>query len=1684
MPTPLRVFCLFLSTTLTAWAGPTAIFDGRSLAGWEGDVATWRVVDGCIEAGSLERNQPRNEFLTWREELANFDLTLRWKVEGTKGFVNGGVQLRSRRVPFHHEMVGYQADLGAGYDGGLYDESRRNRFLAQPDAATKAKALKPTGEWNTYRIRAEGPRIQIWLNGVQTVDYVETDPAIPLTGQVAVQIHGNAFAVVRYKDIALEKLPDSPAAPAAEATTAAAPVDAKTTADAGPLFNGRDLTGWDGEAAAFWSVVDGALTSSGAPQPRGSWLRTDRELENFDLTFRARTQGRVGTGLFFRSAVEPGKPILGWQLDIGAGLDGGLYKEGPKGGLISYPDRAKAIAAAKPGEWNEYRLRAEGRRLRTWVNGVAMQDHEEKGPRRSRGALALELSPGSTGRAAFKDFRLELLPDTPEAIEEPSTEGPVGRMTDRLAPRPRPAPFADGRFTATADDVVILAGPENMVLEQGHGYLESLLTARLGAAAPRFRHLGWEGDTVFRQNRMMEWGDWRANLRGAGATTVFAWFGQVEALDPTRSPEEFATAYEKLLREFAQVTPRLVVLGPTPFEKPRDPRVRDNTGLNPRLVRFAGAAEAIARRHGFLYVDLLGLRAPAGETLTRDGLHLTPTGARLVAAAVADRMTPGSARPDEALRTAIVAKNRLWFDTWRCMNWAFAYGDRTTQPFAKGAPNHPSFVEEIRQHQPMLAHADAVIRAHVAGQASPAAPPALPGRADPPAPTPAEQLAGFKVRPGFRVNLFADESLGVIRPVQIRWDERGRLWVACTPAYPQLQPGEHGKDFILVLEDADGDGRADKSWRFAEGLTMPLGFEFAPTEAGGGLYVVESTQLIHLTDRDGDGKADGRVRILSGFGTGDTHQDANSLRWGPDGCLWFTQGYHIWSYVETPYGLAELNRSGIWRFNPRTLRLDSFLNESAAGLNCWGTAWDDQGQMFHGSGADTPIWHSTPGLIPTLHPQALPTALAHSRGKSMEPEILGSSHLPEELRGVLLKSTYFTSQVQLYRLRDQGSSFRTEDLGDLLAGGKEFRPVETRVGPEGAIYVADWLNPVIGHYQASYRDPRRDQSHGRIWRITAEGRATLPRPALGTSTATELIPRLASPERWERDAAKFRLYRLPAAEVRVALSSVDLTQATPAMLFELSGVFAAHEQPSATLVKGLLAADDFRYRAWGAGLLAGWGAALPEARALLRRAARDPHPRVRMSAVVACGWAPPAWGAEAAQIATLVLEQPLDAALEHALTQTIHALAPAWQAADAKGKLGLETRPEALARLYTTMGQTDSVAKLKALAERPGLTAEARLKILAVLIQTGAVPEAEFALRQEPNNAALADVWVATARLRTGLDYGPLVRAWLARPEPFAQATACRVIAVAGKDYGALPKLEDWLAEGTAPEVRLAAISAYARVRKAESLTRLAPLLEAADATVRDVALAALAPHAPAAVAEGSGARLEGCRDDTAVGPIFAPLLELKGGPALLAQALTKRPPKAEAARLALQWMAQVGRDDAEVRRALQAAAGVSETLGGYDPALVARLVAAAQATGDAGRGEAIAKSAARACLSCHQFGGQGGAIGPDLSAVGRAMSPEAIVESVLWPKRQVKEGYLLTQVTTKDGRELQGYRVGETAEQLTLRNFAVGGVDVVAKANLAARSDVGSIMPEGLTAGLTPAELADLFRYLFDLGK
>jgi hypothetical protein len=183
-------------------AGFVPLFDGKTLAGWEGDAQWFTVRDGAIVAGSLDRPIPRNEFLCTTGEYGDFDLRLEVRITAAQG--NGGIQFRSQRVPGKHEVSGYQADAAPGYWGRIYDESRRNRFLSDgaPPAAL-AKVLKP-GDWNDYRIRCEGPRVRLWLNGLLTTDYTEADTAIPRTGRIAVQIHSGPPAELSYRRIRIQ----------------------------------------------------------------------------------------------------------------------------------------------------------------------------------------------------------------------------------------------------------------------------------------------------------------------------------------------------------------------------------------------------------------------------------------------------------------------------------------------------------------------------------------------------------------------------------------------------------------------------------------------------------------------------------------------------------------------------------------------------------------------------------------------------------------------------------------------------------------------------------------------------------------------------------------------------------------------------------------------------------------------------------------------------------------------------------------------------------------------------------------------------------------------------------------------------------------------------------------------------------------------------------------------------------------------------------------------------------------------------------------------------------------------------------------------------------------------------------------------------------------------------------------
>jgi hypothetical protein len=198
----LLIVLVFTAVTLAA-VKPQSLFDGKSFAGWEGNLKIFRIEDGAIVGGSLKAALPNNEFLCTTKRYSDFELRAKFKVTGER--VNAGIQFRSERIPNNHEVIGYQADIGQNYWGALYDESRRNKILVSPNADELNKALK-RDDWNEYVIRAEGKRIRLTINGYQTVDYTETDDTIKQTGVICLQIHSGPPSEARYKDITIEEL--------------------------------------------------------------------------------------------------------------------------------------------------------------------------------------------------------------------------------------------------------------------------------------------------------------------------------------------------------------------------------------------------------------------------------------------------------------------------------------------------------------------------------------------------------------------------------------------------------------------------------------------------------------------------------------------------------------------------------------------------------------------------------------------------------------------------------------------------------------------------------------------------------------------------------------------------------------------------------------------------------------------------------------------------------------------------------------------------------------------------------------------------------------------------------------------------------------------------------------------------------------------------------------------------------------------------------------------------------------------------------------------------------------------------------------------------------------------------------------------------------------------------------------
>jgi glucose/arabinose dehydrogenase/azurin len=619
-----------------------------------------------------------------------------------------------------------------------------------------------------------------------------------------------------------------------------------------------------------------------------------------------------------------------------------------------------------------------------------------------------------------------------------------------------------------------------------------------------------------------------------------------------------------------------------------------------------------------------------------------------------------------------------------------------------------------------------------------------PGRAaeiEPATFDPETALRQLRTAPGYQVSLFASErDFPIGNPVALAFDGRGRLWVATMPSYPHFRPGDPPTDKLIVLEDTDGDGRADRYTVFADSLYLALGFELGD----GGVYVSQQPNLLFLRDTDGDGVADERRVILHGFGTEDSHHAISAFTWGPDGALYFQEGTFLHTQVETPYGPVRVENGAVFRYEPHTARLGVFTSYPFA--NPWGHVFDRWGQNIIADASDGTNYYALPisGRVeyPRKHPRTRGfTAVVRPTAGA---ELVSSHHFPADAQGnFLITNVIGFHGVKNHRVVPQGSGYTSTEAEPLLVSSDaNFRPVDLQFGPDGALYVVDWYNPLIGHMQHSLFDPRRDRTHGRIWRVTYPANPLLPVQDLERLSVRELLELLTAYEDRTRYRVRRELRERDRDEVLRELARwvAALRPEHPEHehhLLEALWAYQGRDHVEPVLLGRLLGSRDPRARAAATRVVRHWADRLADPLALLRERVADEHPQVRLEAVVALSFLRSAAAAEAALESR---RHPGDYYLDYALEATVTALEPYWKPALLAGEPLARENPEGLLLLLDRLGP-DEIARVarsaavdRALLQRARVPLESRREALAALAAGSGTAPAALLL------AALRDV--------------------------------------------------------------------------------------------------------------------------------------------------------------------------------------------------------------------------------------------------------------------------------------------------------------------------------------------------------
>lgn len=985
-----------------------------------------------------------------------------------------------------------------------------------------------------------------------------------------------------------------------------------------------------------------------------------------------------------------------------------------------------------------------------------------------------------------------------------------------------------------------------------------------------------------------------------------------------------------------------------------------------------------------------------------------------------------------------------------------------------------------------------------------------------PAPDPELEKATFKVPEGFEVKLFAADP-AIAKPIQMNFDEDGRLWIASSEVYPQIVPGAPATDRVVVIEDTDHDGVADKTHVFADGLLIPTGI--APGD--GGVWVANSTELLHFADHDGDLKADSRRVVLSGFGTEDTHHILHTLRWGYDGFLYFNQSIYIHSHIETPWGVRRLNAGGIWQFRPETLELGVFMRGL---VNTWGHHYDRFGQSFATDGAGGEgINYVIPGgyYFTAANAERLVKGLNPGSPKHCGLELVDTPMLPPDWQGNALTNDFRGHRVVRFVLTEEGSGYVSREQQEVIwSDHVAFRPIDIKIGPDGAIYIADWYNPIIQHGEVDFRDERRDHTHGRIWRVTWKGAPKREFKPVSTRSNTELFEALRSNDGIERQSAKQILrQRGPevVAELEHWLATVKLTDDEhDHVRLESLWCFQAARSIQPALLESLLQSPDARIRAAAVRVLSHWKYFLPKSRTLLQAAAQDAHPQVRLEAVRAISFSPlddserqiadgsafpqdniAASGttpilAEYAdpkliETALLPLKQPVDPFLDYAMWLTTRELAPLWRPTFEKGELDFSNDADQVAFAFSALGTGAPVELLMKDLYAEHVTHDKRHRLVDLICSSADAG-------QLSRLASLAAVHLDGTTLKTLLQISqsrklsPIVNA-----EEFLSLLNSDDLVVR---HAALQAIGQWNVTSLKPQLKkvvaekstsLADLNAAFTGIALSQDPELIKLLESIGSSpesnfdARRMALERLAHARPQIAARLAVDLMASIPEGGSINGIARNLLSDKDGTQLLTAALAGKELNTDVARDVLRVLRESGRADAELEAALRKAGKIEsrKSLSDADRAALLGRVASASAAD----GERIYREEKLGCLKCHAIGGAGGKVGPDMISLGASAQPDYLLESLLNPNAKVKENYHTTVVATVDGEVFAGVQIQKSDKTLTLRTAENKIVEIPID-QIEETSQGVSLMPEGLVDSLTDDEIASVVRFLSELGR